>query len=376
MPSSLTGQRWPSFRYVETSPSGVELRVISDVIRDGGRVEFGQQDQIRGSGDLSRPLARAAVGVNSIRIKYVLDAGTPHERSWPVATMMTTSPESDYDSGLATSAVEMYDGTLILVQDAIEGTLFIPANTPVTDEVGMQLRHAGVPGSRIAITGSPKTLAADMSFPPGTTRLKIVNDLLDAIDYFAIFTDGNGVFRAEPYRDPRTRPVAWTFRDGEASVHAYPMRVDDDTYSIPNKVIAISRTDGKEAALVATATITDPTNEYHYDNLGRWRTEVLRDLEVAGQPRPEDREATQAELDEWRAGVLAELDKRARRRLREAGSVARTVHLQHGWLPIGINDVVELDVAGIRGLFTVISQAIPLDPGKLVTTTLREAASE
>ena len=70
--------------------------------------------------------------------------------------------------------------------------------------------------------------------------------------------------------------------------------------------------------------------------------------------------------------VFKDLQKKVDRRLLEASKVARKVTLRHGWVPITINSVVQLDFAGVEGRFVVTNQSIPLDPKGLVSSTLRE----
>ena len=349
MADLLADVRRPSFRYSTVSDAGVRLWDIPRVSARDGRIELSQQAEIRASGELMRAVADGAES-HRIKIEYILDAGRSTEQSWPVGVFLSASPETTYGATVASSGVDIYDGTLAL-RDAIERPLILSTGTLVTVEIERQLTLAGVPSNMIAITASSKTLRSSMAFKAGTKRLTIINQLLDAIDYFSIYCDGDGLYRCEPYLSPLQRGVAWKFRDGENAIFEHPFEVVDDTYSVPNKVIGISRTDGQEPPLVAVQAIQDTSSPFHFNNVGRWRTEVMADVEVTTQ---------------------ADLQKKVDRRILEAGTVARVLTIRHAWVPIGINSVVEFSSDGIEGRFVVFSQSIPLDPRQLVTTKARE----
>ena len=348
MQSSLTGFRRPTFRFTSVNAGGTPLGVLPSVWRDEGGLDLSQQATIRGSGDLSRAVADGAIS-DRIKVEYVLDQDTPHEKAWPLGVYYSASPVTAYNSMVASSSVEIYDGLLVLHEDAIPTPLHLPVGTNPVAEVLYQLTLVGA--NRYAVVQTTKTLKAAMTFKAGTTRLQIINQLLAAADYWAIWCDGDGVYQIQPYVEPAQRPIEWRFLPGRDSIFSADVEVEDDIYAVPNRVIGLSRTTGEEPPLTATATITDTSSPYHFNNLGRWRTEVLEDVDVTEQ---------------------ADLQKKVNRRLLEASTVARKVTLRHGWVPITINSVVYLDAFGVTGRFVVINQAIPFDPKELVTSTLRE----
>lgn len=344
--SYLTGARKPTLRYTAVNSLGVTLGPI-DSIKRAGSLKLSQQAEIRASGSLDRAVINGAIS-NLIKIEYVLNEGEDDEHAWSWGVFLSASPRSTFGTP-NNSAVEVYDRTSILSEDALEAPLFLPVGTVITDEVRRQITLSG--GTNLAITQSTKALTTSLSFSPGDSRLKVVNTLLDAADYFAIWCDGQGAFRGEPYREPLERGIAWEFHDDEDSIVDPEWDLDDDTYAVPNKVIAISRTDGTDSPLVAWAAVTDTTSPYHFDNLGHWRADVLKDVEVT---------------------TLADLQKKADRRLREASKVSRTLTVDHAWVPLKINDVVHFDVNGITGHFVLINQSLPLDAQELVTSTFQE----
>lgn len=350
MRSSLTGARRPTFRFTAITGGGASLGGLSRVRRDDGRIELSQQATIRGSGELSRAVADGAIS-ERIKIEYVLDQGTADEQAWGLGVFYSASPVTDYGAGTETSTVEIYDGLLILHEDALAEPLHCPAGADPIAEVLLQLMAVGV--SRATVAPTTKTLREAITFKAGTTRLQVVNALLDAVDYFALWCDGEGVYRVQPYVPPQQRRVEWSFLPGDDSIILDDITVESDTYAVPNRVIGISRTSGEEPALVAEQIVRDPASPFHYDRLGRWRTEVMPDLEVTSQ-----------------AGLQAKVD----RRLLEASTVLRKVTIRHGWVPITINSVVTLDIHGVAGRFVVINQNIPLNPRDLVSTTLKEVA--
>jgi hypothetical protein len=209
--------------------------------------------------------------------------------------------------------------------------------------------------TNIAITPSAAVLANPLAWDPGTTKLKIVNDLLKVIGYFSLFCDRNGQFRGEPYTRPANRPILYEFLDGNTSIYDPNFVKDVDLLGIPNKFVAVGRGDADTAALVGVATNTDPASPYSYPSRGnRWITKSVTGIEAVDQ---------------------ATLDEYAARRLIELTSPTSSVDVSHAFVPgLSFNSAVRLRrvPAGIDARHVITKTLITLDPVALVRSTLQE----
>ena len=162
--------------------------------------------------------------------------------------------------------------------------------------------------------------------------------------------------RAEKYRPPAQRGLAWEFASGEASIHSPSFTLDDDYFSVPNRWTLVSRTDGDTPALTSTRTLDalQPTSRFTQANRGRWISRVDIDVEAASQ---------------------AVLDAMCERRLLDAAAVTRSVTISHAMLPLQLNQRVTFVDGSTElvdlGSATITQATIPLTPGNLMRTTLR-----
>ena len=133
---------------------------------------------------------------------------------------------------------------------------------------------------------SPETAQSDIVFPAGTSRLKIINDLLDAANYFSLWCDGAGRFRVTKYRAPKDRTPVYQMEEplaeGENSLLGVAWSHDEDIYSVPNRVVAVQQGDDEEEGMSAVAdlNVLDPGSRFNQRNRGRFITEVYDGVEA------------------------------------------------------------------------------------------------
>lgn len=308
---------------------------VNATIRGGGSVEYTGEPQ----------------DWNKYRIQpwYRTEAGDLSEE-WPIGVFIVATPAAAYsDAGRAVS-LELYDKTQILNDDMIPASYQVPAGTNVIEAVRAVLAAAGQ--TRTALEETEQTLATSMVWPAGTTRLRIINDLLDTANYFSIWVDGDGVFRATAYRDPKYRGVTWTFEDNEKSIYSPDFTHDFDTFAVPNRVIVTGQTDGDTPAPVAVASDTSG-GPFSYQKRGRWITRYEEGQEASDQ---------------------ATLNSIAARLLAEGQQVGSTYQIQHAPIPLNVNSVVNFrrKPAGIDISATVQTVSYSMTTGALCSTTLRE----
>ena len=270
-----------------------------------------------------------------LQVVYHRD-GRPEE----VVGTFHARPESAVEqAGRAQVSVALYDLTIHAQEDEIAGVWTETAGSVVTDRVQAILTGIGL---RTSVTPSSETLRRDLVFEETATKLRVINDLLDAAGFFALHVSPSGQFQVRPYVPPQSRPVVYSFATRPDAEHT--ARVDTDyPQTLPNKVIGRAPGDGDAPDLVSVAEdIVD------FWETGVWRSRTYAGLEATSQ---------------------ATLDLQTARLLTTARDVSSTVERELLPRPLAINDVVS-DGSGAR--FVVERIVRPLQPGQTMTVRMRQ----
>lgn len=346
--SDLLKHRRESFRYecLDLEDNVLYELPASDPFT--GVLDFSVYATIRGSGNGKgfAPHISQAIDwlTHRMRVSYLLEGQEPV----PLITAIPRAPVEQYTAFGVSETVELYDKTLILQDDTFGVSYSVAAGANIIEAVADVITSTGESAPDL-LTPSEETLAAGMVWEAGVSKLKIANDLLNAAGYFALYTDGLGRFRADPYTTPSSRPVEWVF-EGEQALYLHDWTRDMDLFSVPNRYICVGRADGDTPALTSTAT-DEGTGRFSFSSRGRWITRAETDVEAASQ---------------------SVLDLIAQRKLYEAQQVTESFEFVHPYLPFGLNSVVEFN--GTRCV--VWKQSVMLQTGGLITSTARRLVEE
>ena len=314
------------------------------------RVEHNVNAAIRGGCSLSlRDVAGQDLDWASVRFRPWVRV---NNLTWPLGVFLPASPSLSHDEFGSAWEVSCLDKTSILDQDVMTSSYSVPVGTVVTDRVAELISGAGEAST--AITPSTLTTRSPQTWEPGTSRLRIINDLLDGINYFSLWADRHGQYRAEPYRRPQDRSLAATFAAGEAAIHSPRWSRAQDIAGVPNRTVVIVEGDEDTPGMTATADNTDPASPYSIPSRGRVVARTYTGVEAADQPT---------------------LDALAARYLADASTPSATLEVQHASVPLDGNDVVRFASAGVDTLAVVEGWQVDLTPGSLMTGTWREVVS-
>lgn len=343
---SLTGNRpQEAYRFELLDRAGAFLSALDGV--SAGSLERSVFTELRHAGSMTLTPRQAIDWLDPrIRITYLDGAD-----EYPLGVFIASTPKRATDGRRVSIAAELYSPLLVLAQDVLAVSLALPAGTVVTDALASVLSGAGLANS--AITGSLATISVDRMWSAGTSKLKVVNDLLGGINYFSADVDGRGFVVASPWRSPATRATAWTFAAGEAALHRPGHSAEADYFAIPNRVVLVGNVAGAE--MVATA--EDYTSEVGYNVRGRWVTDFREGVEAADETT---------------------LQAIAARLLVGGRQVIETVELTHPYLPLSLNDVVAVEdpALGLDARYSLVSQRHALmGVGACVTSTLRRVVT-
>lgn len=222
-----------------------ELKFVADISDDlaGGSIRRNCHSKIHGTARLS--IKRALTwGVDLVRPYMVLTDGTVEAR-WNVGTFVMTTPERAIGETPETYEVQGYD-RLMLLDRQVGDTYEVAAGTTYRQALLDIFTAAGVTGSQIDGSAADDVLPVAMVWPlvgadraqstAPATWLRIINDVLSAINFRAVWADENGIFRCQAYQDPATRAVEFTFdADSSLTIVGEERRVIEDVWATPNR---------------------------------------------------------------------------------------------------------------------------------------------
>jgi len=344
----LVGNRITRFRLDILDANDSPLTNLDGVT--DGKLDWVANAVVKGAGELTvvNPDFPAEAWLTIHLKPYMLIEGLPPQ---PLGIFLVSEAPENWDNGRSWS-IKLLDNTTILDQDTVFETYGLNAGTVVTTAIRSLIESAGI--TNHAVTTSTATIAAPLVWSAGTSKLRIINDLLTLINYFSLYSNFEGQMIARPYILPAKRPLSYEFIDGSESIYEPRFGRDNDIWSIPNRVTIVGQGDGTTAALTSTVDNNDPVSPYSISNRGR----------VIGHTETGVEAATQAILDAY-----------AQRRLVELTSPTASVEISHSPVPgLAINQAARFrrQMAGIDARHVVSKTSITLKGNALATSNLRE----
>lgn len=204
---------------------------------------------------------------------------------WPMGIFLLSSPKRQVNTAGAMRSVEAYDQLLVLEDDKTENRYTVETGTNYIAAVADLLTAAGVTGQNLVSTD--KALPSDRDWPPGTSILTIIGDLLSSINYRSLYFNSAGRAVAEPYQRPSSRPTGYAYKANSQSLLEPNIEVDFDLFGVPNKwVLTVSEPDRPE--LVSTYTNEEESSPT--STISRGRTIVaLHNVDAADQSSLDDK---------------------------------------------------------------------------------------
>lgn len=370
----LYGDRVTSYRWeVLTHSAGVDTLAgyLDGVVEPSASLSWSLYSAVKGTGSLkvadlttAQPgfLRVGQVALAAARLRPVLVIDDLPEI--PLGVYLFSAAPEQWSSSGRVYGLELLDKCTVLDQDRVETSYTVSAGTVILTAVAAVIASAG---ETITVDATQTaTLASSMFWEAGTTKLQIVNDLLGALNYNALWVDGVGNFRATPYLVPAARSIKYELLnlqrelvDGEKSIYADEWERDRDLFDVPNKIIAIQSGNGDVAPLTGVATNTDPTSPFSYSRRGnRWLTKTITVEVPAG---------TSGE-------ITAFLNAKARASLIAYSSPQAAVEIKHLPIPVRVSDVLRFAnaPAGIDKRHVLTSLSLDANPLGLMRSTLQE----
>ncbi|MBB4071631.1 hypothetical protein [Canibacter oris] len=340
----LTGARRPAWQFTLLDSLGQPVRELTTV--KGGSIEVAAQSRLCVTGNLTL-VDPQDINWLKHRVRVTYDPGVPGVDSWPVATMLFTSPKQTVTETGSSYEVALLSLLAILDEDTVETTYSLPADTNIINTVRALVAETGEP---VDATPSDLALRNPLVWDAGTPKLTIINELLAAAGYWALHVNGAGVFQITPYTSPQHRQPVFTFKPGAAAIHTPEYEREQNLTAVPNKYLVVSDGNDQTPAIVGIAENQDPASPYSYQNRGRWITAV-ETTEVASQDA---------------ANQLAQ------RRLLARMTPTAKITASHAILPLNPNDAIGFETGGKTIKATIRSLTYGLTYDSLCEAEWRE----
>lgn len=341
----LTTSRYTTFTYELLDRDGNLKGPLDGVV--GGSVTWKRDALIKGGGTMR--LTDLGQDIDWLNDRFRISM-TVNGVTWPLGVWIPTAPTALWDGPSRVWDVELHDLLVVLDEDKVLQTTLANTGEDVLDYVVALIQSAGE--TFISATDIGATVTAPLTWMVGTSKLRIINDLLNASGYFPLRVNRDGAFLMEPYVQPAQRPYAYEFLDGPNSIYASAFSHTLDNFSVPNRVIATTNGDSENEGFVASAENDDPDSDYSYSNRGRWIALFYENVEAV----------TETALATW-----------CRRKLADWSSPGASEKFSFMPVPIDIYDAARFrnQYAGLDMRVTIESVTIPLDGLALATADVR-----
>jgi hypothetical protein len=273
---AATGSRRFSFRYeLLDSANATVYDALDNVL--SGEVEQNWLADIKRTARFT--LAETGV------IDYLSDRIRPHVRlhvppggdddfvEWPQGVFLLSTPTRGIDTdGRILRDVSAYDQLQVYADELTTARYTVAAAANVIDAVVVLLD--GAPAS---VDPSPATLVTAKEWDPGTSHLKIINELLGMVNYESLSFDESGLAIVAPYVAPSERGEEWTYATDTTGLMTPEAEQELDLFAVPNQwTLVVSEPD--QVPIVSTYTNNDPGSPTSTVARGRtisdFRTEV------------------------------------------------------------------------------------------------------
>lgn len=236
--------KWPSWEEGEDWPQIT-----------GGEVELSAFSDLKVTGSLSFEGAEVPDDNDLVRVYYGHTDSSGIEKLAPLATMLFSAPQPEYDGMTVNGTLDCQSTLAILAAKSYGAPFIVTAGTKAVQKAMELVESLGLrvnnPDKSAYVLSSDHTFNADEA-----NYLSIVNWLLDAAGYASAWVDAFGIVQMTPYVEPLERPISITLADDENSI-LYPELSKRCDYSdTPNVVRLIYETDVE--TIVASATNVDP----------------------------------------------------------------------------------------------------------------------
>ena len=336
-------------------------RIISsriDIIRNGvkyGSFSYSKAPKItaNSSGEICMA-CKATVDENSemdVLTDLIRPVAIVNGSEYAMGDYVIGTKTDRFSDGKKSWDIEAYDKSLLCKQSKTSTILHYDAGLPYIDAIKSLLTESGI--TVVISTPNADTLATDREdWEIGTSRLEIINALLDEINFYPLYFDLNGYARLTQKTTPGAENINITYRADEASI-LYPDCASElDIFDAPN-VFLVLLSNSEQDAMIATSTNDSPASALSTIRRGR---EIVSITKV-------DNIASEAALQEYADN------------LRNASLLStETIEFYTGLNPLhSVHDIIALHHPMQEGIYLETGWSVTLKAGEQMKHTARRS---
>lgn len=169
---------------------------------------------------------------------------------YEMGVFLIPSPSRKKRDGGIYREIEGYDVTQIILEDKVTDRYVIFKNTNYVKAITQLINSSRI--HRVSIPANPATLTRDREFEIGTSKLRIINELLQEINYTSLWTDRHGIVRADKYLLPSQKEIDFIYKTGDENELLVKDSLSEevDLFNVPN-VFVIVATNAEDESLVS-----------------------------------------------------------------------------------------------------------------------------
>lgn len=157
---------------------------------------------------------------------------------FPLGVFLLNSPTRIDDTNKVHREVDAYDQLIILRDIKAYWNHTYTGN--VVQNIRLIMTNYDVLIDPNLISIPPTQQSQNFTFPIGTPYLEMINTMLEAIGYYPLWVDANGIFRSSQYISPASRPADYKYFDDELSVTYNGMESELDLFETANAWVAVA----------------------------------------------------------------------------------------------------------------------------------------
>lgn len=364
-----------------------------------GKLSFGYDTDLKVSGSLevsSQKFIENCV----IRVHYRPKLGTDESKKRVLCTCFALTDKMVFDKGRYSGSIELRSMLAQYADDKLRSGFTIGKNKSYKAELKRLVKSLGSRKYSVSSNVKDKMCAKATAFEVGKAPMEVIQSIADSLGgQVGVDTDGRMVIGQ--YLRPAKKTCSKRLPSGEYSVTLPGVEIEDDGATVPNRVsykCEVSwkqtvyvldkkgrkqkytsgskkgkyktKTEKKSKVIVGRAQVAS-SSALHYNNRGRWVTEVFsckRDLGTKGLNSTSALEAKFADLQ-------AEMNKKAANKLTSVSYRTKKYTIECYFLPVSCGEVVEFEYIAsglklhVQAMITAIE--LSLDKGARMKMTLK-----
>lgn len=253
-----------------------------------------------------------------------------------LGTFLPQYVSRQFTNGKELLNVEAYDLSILVQMDCITQRLNIAQGEKYLNVIQNLLVSSGIQNVN-AVDSNATFLTARDDWDIGTSKIKIVNQLLQEIGYSEITTDAYGTVILAPYEEPTPENIKQQYDDTTASVLLPEISSTNNAYEIPNIFIGIVSNPDIDEPITYQYINDNPANPTSTIYTGSNKVMVLEVDNIASQE---------------------DLETYVRKIAYENMQGEETVEIQTAISQHGVRDIIALSTTNILGIFSEISWQI------------------